>query len=299
VGLVKLSQFTDAVMGEIKEDINRSIDNYMRHCRPSHTCLPSIPLDLEDTIPKGLTEAAVTVVIAELHGGGEDGSRDAEKLITVFPVKAILVADRVLDNLNLVGTPEPAKERLEAITDLLDLNYSLQGSYDFERSLIGIMSDYWDQVPVFYGDLQPVFKTMKRLYKNHPKTSGYMDWTAHYDFRDGILDVTENLLTKYGVRYDGFANEEGFGIKYMRERFILPGVSGAEYMETLCRVNLEIADADVWPYHLRGEDVRAPEDGNLLRNAGWREALYAARDRKLGKGNETAAHDDIEYLGFS
>jgi hypothetical protein len=288
-GCLGLSQFTQSALERIKEKVADSI-GIGRLEYPKW----EVPYDLAGKVGR-FTSKAVEEVIAELNGGGEDGERAAQKLIAVFPAENLLEADKVLDSLDLVGTPGQGLERLTTITDLLDLNYSLQRKYDFKDSLIGIMSDYWNQIPVFYEDLSPVFKTMKRMYKDHPKTARvYMNWTSSYTLRDGILEVTEELLKTYGIKYDGFTNEKGFGIKSQRTRYILPGVSGEEYMETICRVNLDIADAEVWPYHLMGEDVREPEEENSIRYPGWKEALFAARDRKLAEFNKdpAARHDN-------
>ncbi|MEK6916878.1 MAG: hypothetical protein AABW92_03980, partial [Nanoarchaeota archaeon] len=185
-----MSKFTKDLLEEIKKITGRAV--VLASERNISRFGPSLPLDLTPELPSSITEVALKNLIASYHE--ENGIMNAKKTLSIFPPEQILIADNLLDNLDLIGTPPSGIERLTGMMKLIDYNYALHGTTKLDRSLIGIMSDYWNKIPIFYEDLTVVFDTMKEMYSSHPRLKSFADWTANYDFRDGILDITNELL---------------------------------------------------------------------------------------------------------
>ncbi|MBU1112001.1 MAG: hypothetical protein KJ896_04430, partial [Nanoarchaeota archaeon] len=165
-------------------------------------------------------------------------------------------------------------ERLEAIKSVIDLKRRLQDDGKPEKTLLDTMASYWNQVPIFYGDLNTIFHVMATEYQDHHKFSDFKNWCFGYAFRDGILEVAEKVIEKYGVEFDAEVHESGFGLAKHGERRILPGVSAEEFMTTLCQLSKSLANNSHWSGNINARYINSGARD-------WEKALTKARDLTL------------------
>lgn len=263
-----MSQITKLV----RHEINKIVEDYSIEevNSPYNEHKTSVPMDITSKLPKDMTKTAATNVLGKLYGEPE-----LKKILSLYTVETLLAADLALDRMGLIGTPTRGKKRVEAMKDLLELNRGLQGNIDIKKGLIGIMSDYWNKAPIYYDDLQVLFDTMSVQYQDHPKIGeSFTNWTRRYNFRDGILGVTENLLEHYGQKFNRNKHKGCFGIQHQGERIALPDVSTRDYIKFLCNENIKVADNTRLYHHIRNYDV---EEG--AKN--WKAALRKARDKSI------------------
>ena len=273
---MKLGEGED-IMSGFKNSVQTNINSIVKGETDSIISENGIVLDLSDKLsnklPEDLTDMAIFKTLKDIYG-----QREAEKLLKVYPINNLLDADEVLTSLDLVDTPNDTQPRVEAMKDLLELNHELQGTYDFDKSPIGIMANYWNKIPIFHSDLRPVFETMKGHFADHPKMSDFANW-YNYIIRDGILDFSQELLEKYGVQFKKKAHKNTFGIKYQDARFVLPGVTPVEFMDFICRESIKVAENSEYLTHLYASYIREDKKN-------WKEAIKDARKTLIERERE-------------
>jgi len=281
-----MSQFSEAVKNEALSVVGGYLSPAQQ--RGHRHIEPSVPTDLTSRLPDNLTEVAVRNAVAGVYE--RNGRQEAGKVLDVYSADALLRGDAMLDRLDLVGTPDGnVYERLDAIKSVLDLNRRLEGKDDFSNGLLGVMSDYWNQMPIFFSDLTTAFDVMANQYDGHPKLGKFRNWLT-YDVREGILDVAEELVAKYGVPFEEGIHTSEFGLKKHGERRVLTGVSTEEFMTALCSANKYLADRGYWSGHIDHFKV-----GDGAEN--WKVALMKARDATLqGERKSRARPSQIAVL---
>ena len=270
-----MSTFAKAVRDELLQEVARYCQGPDPRRSSKNRCDPSVPLNISALLPATLTDTAVSKVLEGMYE--KHSSQEAAKLLRVYPVETLLRADSFLDKLSLINTPDGLKERVEAITKVVDLNRRLEGRDDYSEGMLGIMATYWNQIPLFFEDLTTTFDLMAAAYDNHPKLKKFRNWMT-YDVRDGILDVAQQITSIYGRPY-----EEGdsacFGMTYQRQRRVLPDTSAEEFITELCKANAEVANNSDFGIHISYETIR--------KNAkDWKEALREACDKTIREAQQ-------------
>ncbi|MFH1396661.1 MAG: hypothetical protein ABIG93_04650 [archaeon] len=266
-----MSKFED----QVKSEVLSVVSGYMTPSddKPQRYRSETIPMDLTSKLPEDLTAVGVRNAIVNTHG--QYGKQKADKVLAVYSPEDLLYADLLLDRLDLVGTPDDGFiERLEAIKSVIDLKRRLQDDGKPEKTLLDTMASYWNQVPIFYGDLNTIFHVMATEYQDHHKFSDFKNWCFGYAFRDGILEVAEKVIEKYGVEFDAEVHESGFGLAKHGERRILPGVSAEEFMTTLCQLSKSLANNSHWSGNINARYINSGARD-------WEKALTKARDLTL------------------